>query len=118
MLQGRTVLLVEDEGLVAMLADDLLSAAGCTVLVAMRLPVALDLAGREVLDFAVLDINLGSIETSYPVAERLAARRVPFLFTTGYGVSGLDPRFADRPTVPKPYAPDELIRQAVLLLGG
>lgn len=118
MLQGRTVLLVEDEGMVALLAEDLLSNAGCAVLTAMRLPAALEIVGRAALDLAVLDINLGGGDTSYPVAELLAGRGIPFLFTTGYGTVGLDPRFVDRPTVRKPYAPDELIRQAVLLLRG
>jgi CheY-like chemotaxis protein len=117
-LQGRTVLLVEDEGMVAMFAEDLLLEAGCRVRCAMRLPAALEMAGRETLDFAVLDINLGGDATSYPVAELLAARGIPFLFTTGYGGSGPDPRFADRPRLQKPYSPDELIGQALLLLGG
>jgi CheY-like chemotaxis protein len=53
-------------------------------------------------DLAVLDVNLGG-ERAYPIAERLEADGVPFLFTTGYGKSGLDPRWARKTVVQKPF---------------
>lgn len=85
-LQGLTVLLVEDESMVSMLAEDVFLDAGCVVLLAMRLREALEIARTEKLDFAVLDVNLGGGDTSYPVAELLEEREVPYMFATGYEI--------------------------------
>jgi CheY-like chemotaxis protein len=114
-LNGRTVLLVEDESMVSMLAEDVFLDAGCVVLLAMRLGEALELARSEKIDFAVLDVNLGGGETSYPVAELLEERNVPYMFATGYAGDGIDPRFSARPQVQKPYAPDQLVCKAAEL---
>lgn len=114
-LDGLTVLLVEDESMVSMLAEDVLTDAGCYVLLAMRLSEAIELARDAVLDFAVLDVNLGGGETSYAVADLLSARQIPFMFATGYGADGLEQRFADRPKVQKPYAPENLVQVASVL---
>lgn len=103
-LDGRHVLLVEDESLVAMLAEDLLEQAGCNVMLAMRLSEALEIASSAHLDCAVLDINLGGGDTSSAVADLLVARGIPFLFATGYDVEGIPPRFREYPRVQKPYA--------------
>lgn len=114
-LIGRTVLLVEDESMVSMLAEDIFLDAGCVVLLAMRLGEALELARSEKIDFAVLDVNLGGGDTSFPVAELLEERAVPYLFATGYNADGIDPRFSGRPRVQKPYAPSQLVRVASAL---
>ena len=54
-------------------------------------------------DIGVLDISLGAA-TSFPVADALQQRSVPFIFTTGYGDRGIIPeRFLDVPIVRKPY---------------
>ena len=66
-LQGRGVLIVEDEAMVAMLLEDLLHELGCHVV---------EIAS---FDVAILDVNLKS-ETSYPVADLLELRKIPFLF--------------------------------------
>lgn len=104
-LQGLRLLVVEDETLVAMLLEDMLADLGCIVAglagtVARGVAMArfADLA----LDGAVLDVNVGG-ERVFPVADALVARRIPFIFTTGYGVDGLDARYADRPTLAKPF---------------
>ncbi|MFD6441646.1 response regulator, partial [Peribacillus sp. NPDC060186] len=102
MLNGRRVLLVEDESLVAMLAEDMLTDLGCEVVIAMRLDKALDLARTGTFDAAVLDVNLGDAR-SYPVADVLFERALPFLFATGYGVQGLEPVYQDVPVLQKPY---------------
>jgi CheY-like chemotaxis protein len=109
-LQGLRLLVVEDETLVAMMLEMMLSAFGCVVVgVAGTLSRALALATDEAvpLDGAVLDVNLGG-EMVYPVAERLAKRGVPFVFCTGYGLAGLMANFAHVPTLAKPYQSDEL----------
>lgn len=115
MLQGTRILLVEDEALIAMTAEDALTEAGATVSLAMRLPLALTLARAGAFDLAILDVNLGH-STSFPAAELLAARGIPFLFATGYGPAGLAGTFPDRPVIQKPYDPDALIAAAALLL--
>jgi two-component SAPR family response regulator len=85
---GPRVLLVEDEGLVAMMMEDLLADLGCEVVGSCdSIASALEWldGAKGGLDGAVLDVNLGG-ELVYPVAEALAARQIPFAFTTGYGV--------------------------------
>ncbi|KQO67047.1 response regulator [Methylobacterium sp. Leaf89] len=101
-LQGRRVLLVEDESLVAMLGEDMLLDLGCEVEVAMRLDKAIDLARRADLDMAILDVNLGET-CSYPVADALFERGIPFIFATGYGLSGIEPAYQAIPVMQKPY---------------
>jgi CheY-like chemotaxis protein len=107
-LAGLRVLLVEDEAMVALLIEDVLEELGCvTVGPAARVSAALDLIDAHPVDLAVLDVNLGG-ETVFPVADRLADRGVPFLFSTGYGAAGLIDRHAGRPVLPKPFDPDQL----------
>jgi DNA-binding response OmpR family regulator len=97
------VLVVEDEMMIALLIEDMLNALGCEVAgMAMRLEPALQLARASPIDFAILDVNLDG-RMSFAVAEILEARGVPFAFATGYGRAGLDPRFADRPVIKKPF---------------
>ena len=68
---------------------------------------ALELIGREPVDCALLDVNLGS-EKIDPVADVLAARGCPFIFTTGYGRSGIPAAHAERPVLQKPFRMDDL----------
>ena len=59
------------------------------------------------LDIGVLDVNLAGHEV-YPVADVLAARRIPFIFVTCYGESALRAPYDDRPTLAKPFRRDEI----------
>lgn len=117
-LDGLTVLLVEDESIVAMLAEDMLLEAGCTVLLAARLEDALELASAAKVDLAVLDVNLGAGDTSYPVADLLAERGIPVVFATGYSADGLDPRYARCARIQKPYVAEVLVSAAAAALAG
>lgn len=104
------VLIVEDESLVAMLIEDLLTDLGHTVVAAVgRIDRALHFAETMEIDLAVLDVNLHG-ERTYPVAEKLAARGIPILFATGYGQAGLDAAWQNRPVLQKPFQPDDLRR--------
>lgn len=107
-VSGLRVLLVEDESLVALYAEDVLIDEGCHVVLAMRLPEALKEAQNGLIDIAVLDVNLGAVQ-SYPVANELRQRAIPFIFATGYGRGGLELEFRDTPTVQKPYRARDLI---------
>jgi CheY-like chemotaxis protein len=107
----RRVLVVEDEMLIAMMIEDMLLDFGYQVLgPAMHLSAALNLAEAERIDVAVLDVNLGREERSYPVAKRLRERGIPFIFITGYGNAGLAEEFRDVTTLHKPIEPEELAR--------
>ena len=84
------ILVVEDEMMVLMLIEDMLSDLGCeAVTTAATVPQALTLIGAQVFDAAMLDMNLNGDKTT-SVADALSARDVPFFFSTGY--SGRDMR--------------------------
>lgn len=112
----RRVLVVEDEYLVAMLVEEMLEGLGYEVAqVAATLEAALTAAQNSAIDVAVLDVNLSG-KHSGPVAEALAARGIPFAFATGYGAAGLEGRYADAPTLQKPFYEDDLKRVLAALI--
>ncbi len=105
----KRVLIVEDEGLIALL-QELMERMGYEVVaVASTLAQALDLAGTAEIDFAMLDINLNGQE-SFPAAAILRERGIPVIFATGYGDSILGSDFADALVVEKPFNREELRR--------
>ena len=104
------VLVVEDEVLVAMLLEDLLTEMGHQVVgPAIRIREALELARLADLDFAVLDVNVAGNQ-SFPVADILRERSIPFVFATGYGAEGFEDGYRDEIALNKPYEPGELER--------
>jgi len=108
-LSGLRLLVVEDEALVAMLLEDTLRALGCRCVgPAGNVAQALALLERETVDLALLDVNLGGGERSYPVADRLAARGIGFIFVTGYGTSGIDRRYDPVRVLQKPFDEHQL----------
>jgi CheY-like chemotaxis protein len=107
-VKGVRVLIVEDEAIIAMTAEDMLEELGCvTAAVAATLAEAEAAVSRGGFDVALLDINLNGVD-SLPVAARLEAAGLPFIFTTGYGASGRDSRYERVPLVTKPYQPKDL----------
>ena len=107
---GLRVLVVEDEMMVSMLIEDMLSDLGCTIVgPASRLEEAMALARENTIDCAVLDVNLGG-QPIFPLADLLRERGRPFAFATGYGDAGL--RDADRgtPVLQKPFREGDLAR--------
>lgn len=107
-LRGKRVLVVEDETLISMLFEDILSDLECEVVgPALNIRQALELAGSADIDAAVLDVNLNG-EPSFPVAMLLRTRGVPIVFSSGYGSTGLPPEWQDLPTLPKPFTSDEV----------
>ena len=103
---GPRVIVVEDEALVALMMEDLLSDLGCEVVASFG-GVDQAMAWLEeqdqdhTPDGALLDINLGG-QLVYPLADALQARHTPFAFATGYGNLRLDQRFAGVAVLTKP----------------
>ena len=109
-LTGLRVLVVEDEMMVSMLIEDMLTDLGCLVVgPAARLDEALELARTGGIDCAVLDVNLGG-QPIFPLADLLREQGRPFAFATGYGDAGV--READRgaPVLQKPFREGDLAR--------
>lgn len=101
-------LVVEDETLVRILTEDTLVELGHQVAgSAASLTQAIRLIDEVAFDFAVLDINLAG-QTSYPAAELLLGKSIPFLFITGYGERGVPATWRQYPIVQKPYDPAQL----------
>ena len=108
LLSGRRVLVVEDEMLVLLMIEDMLTDLGCeTVISAATVDKAVALIEAQIFDVAMLDMNLNGDRT-YSVADALAARGVPFVFSTGY--SGLHMRhdYRDQPVLKKPFMEKDL----------
>eukprot|EP01037_Dinobryon_pediforme_P024493 gene24493-26310_t len=109
-LQGRRILVVEDEPFIALTLEDMLTELGCLIAgLASQVPEALEMIEREPIDAAVLDVNLGNQKID-PVADVLARMRLPFVFTTGYGRAGVPPGHTGRGCVEKPFRLDDLAR--------
>lgn len=107
-LSGRRVLVVEDEVMVSWVLEDMLADFGCAVVgPAARLNEALAMVEAEAFDAALLDVNLNG-EQSFPVADALAARGVPFIFSTGYNKDSLPSDYQSCPMLQKPFKQSEL----------
>ena len=120
-LRGRKVLVVEDEGMIALLLEDMLADLGCDVAgSADTVEAALELVqGTAVIDVALLDVNLAG-RPAFAVADALRARETPVIFSTGYGEAGLRPADLGAPVLRKPFRAGELaaaLRQALKLEG-
>ena len=108
-LKGLRLLIVEDEALVSMMIHDLVSDAGAEVVgQAANVETAMSVIDTEPVDGAILDVNLGG-ERVDPVADELRARKIPFLFVTGYGRSGIGERFPSAAVITKPFDDDKLL---------
>ena len=101
------ILIVEDEPLIAIMAEDMLTACDHVVSgVAATTGEALTAIDADGFDAVLLDIRLGD-ETSMAVADALRARNIPFLFTTG-GPESISPAYKRVPMLSKPFTLSEL----------
>lgn len=103
----RSVLIVEDEMIVAMLMEDLLRSLGVEdVHIATDVSSALELLESQAVDCAVLDLWVRDGDTM-AVADALAEKGTPFLFSSGSDAGALDERHANRPMISKPFLDDD-----------
>ena len=107
MLAGQVILILEDEPIIGFALEDMLEERGAKTLFCGSLECARDTLAAERPDGAILDVNIHG-ERSYPLAETLVERGIPFIFATGYGEALHPPQFAGVPTVSKPYRMSEL----------
>jgi len=114
-LSGCSVLVVEDNYILAMDICEWLDGAGAAVIGPVPdAEQALAKLDVDSVELAVIDINLGQGPT-FEVADRLARERIPFLFATGYDQSAIPKNFASAPRLEKPFNGAELIA-AILAL--
>ena len=117
-LAGLRVLVVEDDMLIAIYIEEALRDLGCVVVGPVgKLDAAMRMADGEVLDAAILDVNIRGGHV-YPVADRLRARGIPFALASGYGDWALPEAFRNQPRLTKPFTEQELEAQMLSLHRG
>jgi PAS domain S-box-containing protein len=107
-VDGNTVLLAEDESVVALMMTEALIELGfCVIGPYSALAEAAGALSKTPVSAAILDINLGG-ELVYPVADILMSKGVPLIFVTGYGAESIDPKYEHVPLLQKPIDRAEL----------
>jgi DNA-binding NtrC family response regulator len=107
-LRGKRILVVEDEPFIALELEEMVVELGGMLAGSVaQIEEALVLIDAGSVDAAVLDVNLGMQKVD-PVADALAARGCPFVFTTGYGRVGVPGAHHDRALVEKPFTRDDV----------
>lgn len=108
-LLGRRLLIVEDDPYIALALEETLTEFGLIIAGMARSVTEAARLAREIdVDLALLDVNIGH-EKIDPVADALAARGCPFIFTTGCGRAGLPEAHLQRPMVEKPFYVEEIL---------
>jgi DNA-binding response OmpR family regulator len=114
-LADCTVLVVEDEGLIAWDIEETLRESGCA-----RVHIARSVAQAKLAihqyppTVAVLDVDLGQ-EKSFALADMLAIMRVPFFFLTAQNAQAIPPEHRSRTVIVKPHTASELIKKILEL---
>jgi CheY-like chemotaxis protein len=115
-LNGLRVLLVEDEAITAYYQELLLVKTGCEVIGPVEtLEQAMDQVEAAQFDAVLLDVNLNG-EWSYPIADVLLRRGLPFLFMTAYGNSQLAEPYRSFACCQKSWGPDRLLEALALVV--
>jgi len=117
MLAGKRILVVEDDYFIASDIRRMLQGQGAVVVGPVGdLQAALSLA-EEPIDAAVLDVNLEEA-TSYPVADRLGTRDIPYMFLTGYDGWSLPPDYRGAARLAKPFGANAVVAMLEVLMAG
>ena len=109
--EPRSILIVEDESLIAMMLEDFLDELGYAVAgVADTVMLGVERVEAGGIDLAILDVNLRGGQPSWPVADALADRGIPFILATGGHTAAPPARHAGAPTLAKPYTLADVAR--------
>jgi DNA-binding NtrC family response regulator len=111
-LHNCRVLIAEDEFMVAESLRHELEDTGAIIIgpcATLEQTLAEIASDDQKIDGAVLDVNLAE-HAVYPAADMLAARGIPFIFTTGYDANNLPARFAGIPRCEKPISMSRVVR--------
>jgi CheY-like chemotaxis protein len=100
-LAGRSILIVEDEPLIALEVHAAFRAAGASIISAADSKEALRMIGLPDLSAAVVDINLGDGDDCSAVCKRLSERGIPFVFYTGEARADILRKWPDAPILTK-----------------
>ena len=117
-LKGRRILVVEDSPVVGPFTAELLAELGCEVVgPAPNMAAARELVESESdIDAAMMDVHIRG-ERVFPLCDLLAAKRVPFLLTSGYADWQMPDKWEDRPRLSKPYTIGQVESALTGLLG-
>lgn len=107
-LLGRSVLIVEDEPLIALELHGALHAAGASIIAATTIKEALHLITYAQICAAIVDVNLGGEDCSR-VGAALAGRSIPFMFYTGYSTAPSITAWAQAPAIEKPASTGRIV---------
>lgn len=103
-----SIFLVEDEAVIRMMIADMVESLGHEVAAeAGDIDPALELARSAAFDFAIIDMNLHGL-MSFPIADVIAARRIPFIFASGYDSARATDRHQKALVLQKPFTIDRL----------
>jgi len=117
-IKGKRILVIEDEPLVSMDIETCLAESGSIVVgPANNVTLARQLIESESFDGALVDANLAG-EPVDEIANALLARRIPFVFLTGYGRDSLPAAFRETGIIGKPYTREQLVAAAGQMLNG
>ena len=119
LLDGRTILIVENDPAIGLDLRATLFSVGATPLgPANSLERAFALIADHAIDAAILDIRLYKDELVFPVADTLQALRVPYVFASGRSTALMPLRHGDRPFFDKPFRPEQIIEALAKILDG
>jgi len=105
---ARSVLIVEDESLIAMMLEDFLDSMGHQIAgTCESVPEAMDRVSEGGFDVAILDVNLKG-ERIWPVADRLREMGIPYILATGGHIEPPPPAHAGAPVLSKPFTIDAI----------
>ena len=115
----KSILIVEDEPLIAMMLEDFLDALGHQVAASCdNVADALGEVASGSFDVAIIDVRLKDCEQIWPVADALADAGKPFVLATGGHVEPPPPRHAAAPVLAKPYTMDAIEPVLAKAFGG
>lgn len=107
-LHGKRILVVEDEYFIASDLKRTLKKEGATLIGPVGVLSQALMLIEEPMDAALLDVNL-SEELSFPLADRLKDRDIPFMFLTGYDDWALPEKYRQTVRLVKPFAPQSVV---------